>query len=116
MFRKKPDLDEEGFVATAVPAAGLAEGEMLPIKIGKRRLVLARVTGEVVAFDDTCPHGAASLATGGLRDELVCCPDHGYCFNMIDGSLAWPADEPYRLRRFATKIVNGLVRVHPEPL
>jgi nitrite reductase/ring-hydroxylating ferredoxin subunit len=115
MFRRKPPVDSEGYVDSGVVITTLAESEMTRVKLHGRVLVLTLLEGSAVAFGDTCPHGAASLAKGSLQGRQVCCADHGYCFDIVTGRLNWPPDEPYRLRLHAVKVEDGRVKVRLEP-
>ena len=115
MFRRKISVDSEGYVDSGVALAALAESEMMRVKVHGRVLVLTLLEGSPVAFGDVCPHGAASLAAGSLRGRQVCCADHGYCFDIVSGRIAWPPDEPYRLRLHAVKVQDGRVKIRLEP-
>lgn len=114
MLWRKEKPDQDGYYATAIAVGELEEGQMAQVKVGARRVVVARVEGELYAFDDTCPHGAASLGDGQLAGRQVCCPQHGYCFDVRSGALRWPEDEPYRLRRYELKVEGGQVKVKLE--
>lgn len=115
MFRRRKAVDNKGFADTGIRAAALRAGEMVRVSVHGQRLILTLLDGVPVAFSETCPHGAASLAGGSLRGALVCCPDHGYCFDMRNGRIDWPPDEPYRLPCYAVKVENGSVKIRPEP-
>lgn len=115
MFRRKPAADSEGYVDSGLMMSALAEGEMTRVKVHGRALVLTLLEGAPLAFGDTCPHGAASLAQGSLRERQVCCADHGYCFDIVNGRLSWPPDGPYRLRLHSVKVEDGRIKVRLEP-
>lgn len=115
MFRRKDKTDADGFFLTAVGLGELTEGQMVRVKVGGTAVVLTLLDGEVAAFGDTCPHGAASLAAGTLRGQLVCCADHGYCFDIGHGRIVWPEDEVYRLRLYEAEVQDGRIKVRPLP-
>lgn len=115
MFRKSSPPDQEGYYNAHVKPEEIAEGHMKKVTVAGIAIVLTRLNGQIVAFPDTCPHGAASLAKGMLSGSKICCSDHGYCFDIRTGALLWPDDEPYRLRRVQTKIVDGEIRLQPPP-
>lgn len=53
-------------------------GDLTPIRIGDRRLMLVRDQGRIRLTDATCPHRGADLARGGVLDRgCVVCPFHG---------------------------------------
>ncbi len=51
-----------------------------PITLGRRR------DGSVFALRDICPHRAAPLSAGELKDDTVECPYHGWRFSVTDGA------------------------------
>ena len=113
MFRRKKTTDADGFLETGVEEEEIVEGQMVRVKAGGTAIVLASLDGTIAAFGDTCPHGAASLSAGSLRGRQVCCPEHGYCFDIGHGRIVWPEDEVYRLHRYEAKVENGRIKVRP---
>lgn len=59
----------------------------LPVTLLDERLVIARLAGEIVAFDDQCPHRGAALSVGWIADEQLVCPYHGWRYGS-DGACA----------------------------
>jgi 3-phenylpropionate/trans-cinnamate dioxygenase ferredoxin subunit len=68
--------------------------------------------GELFALEDTCSHGAASLAEGGL-DEAACtleCPQHGSLFDLRTGRpLSLPAYVPQET--FPVRVQDGVIKL-----
>ena len=91
-----------GAFVPVASAADLSEGEMRAFEVGGQRVAVARVSGSLHAFDDTCTHRLCSLADGDLEEATVTCPCHGSQFDVTTGKvLNPPATEPvpvYRLR------------------
>ncbi len=76
--------------ADEIDAAGVDELEvdqMKLLRIGGRRVVLARTENGHVAFDDRCTHKGGSLADGTLACGTVQCPWHGSQFNVQSGEV-----------------------------
>ncbi len=111
LFGKKQKPDADGFYETGISAEGVAAHTLTLVKINGKQVVVASAEGKMVAFDDECPHAAASLSDGELHRWKVICPDHGYCFDVRSGRINWPEDEVYRLKRYEIKVVDGLVKV-----
>lgn len=109
-FLKAARPDAEGFFE-ATAADSVQPNAMIKVKIEGRQVVLTRYEGQLYAFSAICPHAAADLSQGTLNRWKVCCPDHGYCFDVRSGRLLWPEDEPYGLRRYPVKEENGIVKV-----
>jgi nitrite reductase/ring-hydroxylating ferredoxin subunit/uncharacterized membrane protein len=80
-----------------VPVADAGElepNQMRLVRLGDRRLVLARTEEGWVAFDDRCPHRGGSLAGGLMACGTVTCPWHGSQFDVGSGAVrAGPAED-----------------------
>jgi len=72
----------------AAKASALTEGSMTKAMVEGRAVLLARLSGEVYALDNKCPHMGGSLADGKLEEGLVVCPRHGAAFEVKTGKLA----------------------------
>jgi nitrite reductase/ring-hydroxylating ferredoxin subunit/uncharacterized membrane protein len=72
----------------------LKPGHMKLLRIGDRRVVLARTADGYTAFDDGCTHRGGSLAGGVLIDGTVQCLWHGSQFDVGSGHVrCGPAKE-----------------------
>jgi nitrite reductase/ring-hydroxylating ferredoxin subunit/uncharacterized membrane protein len=82
--------------------------QMKLLRMGDRRIVLARTEQGYVAFDDRCPHRGGSLAGGSMMCGTVQCPWHGSQFDARTGAVkAGPADrgiETYRVEQHGNEI------------
>jgi nitrite reductase/ring-hydroxylating ferredoxin subunit len=75
-------------------------------------VVVVRHRGELLAFEQACPHAGASLADGALHAGTVICPHHNARFRLRDGKvLAGSARRP--LRCFEVEEVGAEVVVRP---
>jgi nitrite reductase/ring-hydroxylating ferredoxin subunit len=80
-------------------AKSVAPGEMQVFDVAGTKVNVARVGGQLHAFDDTCTHKACSLAKGKLDGTTVTCPCHGSQFDVTSGAvLRGPAQQPVRSR------------------
>ncbi len=90
----EPLLPETDTLAVAA-ADELKVDQMKLLRIGDRRIVLARTTRGHVAFDDRCTHKGGSLADGSLVCGVVQCPWHGSQFDAATGEVKeGPAADP----------------------
>jgi nitrite reductase/ring-hydroxylating ferredoxin subunit/uncharacterized membrane protein len=84
--------------------------QMKLLKVGDRRIVLARTAEGYVAFQDRCPHRGGSLAGGQMMCGTVQCPWHGSQFDVTNGDLrAGPAEEGIAV--FQVRVEDGRVKV-----
>ena len=109
-FKTKATPDDDGFFET-VPAESVQPNQMAAVHINGQKLILTRWESKIYAFAAECPHAAADLADGWVSKWKVICPDHEYCFDIRSSRITWPEDENYRLKMFAVKEVDGLVKV-----
>ena len=63
----------------------IAEGKGKAFDVGKKRIAIFQVDGQLHAIDDACPHAGASLAEGYLEDGNVGCPWHYAEFELATG-------------------------------
>lgn len=61
------------------------EGEMRSVNLGVVDVVLCNVDGELVAYEDRCPHLANPLSAGVLRDRVLTCAAHEWEFDARTG-------------------------------
>ena len=70
--------------------------ELLPERIkqvvvdGRPPIALYNLDGRIYATDDTCTHGAASLADGDVEGDEVVCPFHLGAFDIRSGDPTRP--------------------------
>ncbi len=58
----------------------------------ERRLVIARLNNEIVAFDDRCVHRGASMALGAIEDGCLRCAYHGWLYDNDGVIVEVPAN------------------------
>ena len=83
------------FIPVAAPGE-LQEGDVKPVDLGGREILVAVVDGERYAFARQCPHEATDLlgnceimAGGQLR-----CDGHSYCYDLRSGQCLAPPGGP----------------------
>lgn len=66
----------------------LPEGEIKLVQVGGIRVCLVRLSEEVYAFQQLCPHQSASLVDGRINAfGQVICPLHHYRFDIKTGDV-----------------------------
>jgi p-cumate 2,3-dioxygenase ferredoxin subunit len=87
----------------------LGEAEVKRVVLADgRALAVYRIDGQFFATDDTCTHGAASLADGYIEDGQIECPFHSGRFEIRTGQpSAHPCTEA--LRTYKVTVENGAV-------
>ena len=65
----------------------IARGKMLRREIAGEPINIGRTAeGDLFAMRDICPHRAAPLSAGCIKDGTVECPYHGWRFGIDDGA------------------------------
>jgi nitrite reductase/ring-hydroxylating ferredoxin subunit len=87
----------------------------VPLRFGKRveiddeEIVLMRHKGNIIAFENSCPHQRTNrLHEGMILEDEIECPLHGWRFNVFDGSMV---ARTVRLRVYACRVEGDMVIV-----
>lgn len=104
--------------APSVPvgdASALREGETLRADIDGTIVTVARVGGQVCAFQEFCTHRFGPLSEGKLEGHNVVCPWHRSSFDVRTGHVtSGPAK--INLRTFRAEIRDGRIWIEaPKP-
>ena len=86
--------------ARVIPASELRDGELIPVEIDGRPVVLVRHAGTFYAVQNNCSHKDFPLSEAGFdpRDEVLVCAWHGGCFDLRTGeAVVPPATEPVEI-------------------
>jgi uncharacterized membrane protein/nitrite reductase/ring-hydroxylating ferredoxin subunit len=89
---------------TVATRGELQVDQMKLLRVGGKRIVLARTESGYVAFDDRCTHKGGSLAGGVVICGTVQCLWHGSQFDVTTGALkAGPATAAIRVYKLIEK-------------
>ena len=77
-------MNKDGFVPS-IKESELKEGQMKPVRVKGRPILLVRIGGEVFGVSNRCPNAGCSFEGGILKDYLVMCPCHGWKFDVRNG-------------------------------
>jgi multimeric flavodoxin WrbA/nitrite reductase/ring-hydroxylating ferredoxin subunit len=96
----QPDWHELGDLET------LAKRPLHEVVIGRTRLAVAYVNGELSAVSGVCNHVGGPLGKGTLEGDYVVCPWHQWRFHRATGR-GEPGFEDDAVPAYATKVENG---------
>jgi methionine sulfoxide reductase heme-binding subunit len=82
--------------------------------LGGERIAVFRYDGQVAAVSNVCRHQGGPLGEGRVLDGCITCPWHGYQYRPEDGCSPAPFSE--RVTTYRTRVIQGVVWVHPTPL
>jgi phenylpropionate dioxygenase-like ring-hydroxylating dioxygenase large terminal subunit len=101
---------ENRFVAVA-PIGEVPSHRPLRASVGGRAICLLRDSaGEIIAFEDRCPHRGHPLSEGICADGVLRCALHGWEFAVPGGEAVSPR-APFGLQLLATRLRDGIVEV-----
>jgi nitrite reductase/ring-hydroxylating ferredoxin subunit len=81
------------------------------LRVGSRRIVVARTADGYAAFDDRCTHRGGPLSDGVLACGVVQCPWHGSQFDVRTGDVRHgPATSG--IETYEVDVRDGRIRVH----
>jgi nitrite reductase (NADH) small subunit/3-phenylpropionate/trans-cinnamate dioxygenase ferredoxin subunit len=83
------------------------------VELRGRLIALFRRGEAVHAIDDACPHMGGPLSEGGLFDQCVMCPWHGWRFDVVTGEWI-DAHQPNAVRCYAVKVEDDVVSINAD--
>jgi len=93
-----------------ISESALDEGDSLRLDINDTIVTVAKVDGQVYAFQEFCTHRFGPLSEGTFDGTTVRCPWHGSCFDMRTGKVTdGPAKED--IRAFEVEVRDGQARI-----
>ena len=108
--KSKPQPDEEGYYP-AIPVDEVTEDSATRLTVNGQAILVTKYEGNFYAFSAFCPHAAGDLAAGQLYKGRIDCPEHAYRFDICNGRILWPPDEPYRLKTYPLKVAQGKIHI-----
>jgi toluene monooxygenase system ferredoxin subunit len=94
---------------TTVSLEELWDGEMRPIVVENKRLLLLRVGNEVRVWEDRCAHLGVPLSEGKLEGRVLTCSAHGWQYDALTGDGINP--KRACLRRCPVEFDGDVVRI-----
>ena len=75
------------------------------------RVAIARVEGELFAFQDTCPHREGSLSEGDFEGYVIHCPLHAWPFDVRSGLC--PIIRGAKIRVYPVRVAGDEIQLAP---
>ena len=98
-------------VLTTVAKAGeIAVGQLKPVTVQGKHLLVCHAESGFYVIDDTCSHDDGPLADGWLEGKEIECPRHGARFDVTSGRvICLPAAVP--INSYKTVVDGDEVKV-----
>lgn len=88
----------------------IKENQTIVVEIKERNIMVAKINGEIYAFDNNCTHENIPLTGGQIFNGQIQCPHHGARFDIKTGKATqFPA--VMELKTYEIKIENEDVMV-----
>jgi len=110
--RLKAQSAAEGFVQVC-RVSEIPEKRARIVSAQGERIAVFRYDGKVSAVSNVCRHQNGPLGEGRIVDGCITCPWHGYQYTPDSGASPPPFTD--KVATFQTKVVDGIVLVHPCP-
>lgn len=92
----------------------LEPGDVTPVSVGSRQLVIYDAPDGLYATAAMCTHAGAPLCDGYLDGHVIECPLHQGGFDIRDGRALW-APVTRALRTYPVRVRDGRVEVRLPP-
>lgn len=112
-LRRRDRSETDGWLKVA-DVADMEDARAKIVRPEKGEAIAVFRDGNTVsAVSNVCRHQGGPLGEGKIVDGCITCPWHGFQYRMEDGQSPPPFTE--RIATYATRIVDGVVYVNPEP-
>jgi nitrite reductase/ring-hydroxylating ferredoxin subunit len=101
-------FDAVSALLTAKPVGSFRDAQHFIIEGGPYRVLVARTTDGLRAYDARCPHYGVDLSDGGCDAETVYCPACAIGFDLCSGRSPTPS---LKLLTLAIRDSNGRIEV-----
>jgi len=107
------ETSHDGFIE-ACPLDAVPEGGAKIVCLNTERVAIFKHHQRPAAISNVCRHQGGPLGEGRIIGGCVTCPWHGYQYLPDTGASPPPFQE--RVSTFRTRVIDGIVWVHPDPL
>ena len=90
----------------------LQEGTMKLVRVEGYPVLLIKLSGQIFAIDNRCPHMGCGLSDGELDGLVIVCPCHDWRFDLKTDE--YEDDSSIKLTAFEWKIESGKIWVKLE--
>lgn len=101
--------DDENMFAPVMDESDLKEGSMKLVDVDGTPVLLVKVSGEIFAIDNRCPHMGCGFSGGFLDGYVIVCPCHDWRFDLRTGE--YEEEKEMQLTKFECKRESGKIWV-----
>ncbi len=104
--------DAESVWVPVLEANELHEGSMKLVDVEGSPVLLIKVSGQIFAIDNRCPHMSCGFSGGSLDGYVIICPCHDWHFDLRTGE--YEEAKEMKLVKYEWKIESGKVWIKLE--
>ncbi len=104
--------DEQDLWVPILSANELQEDSMKLVDVEGSPVLLVKVSGQVFAIDNRCPHMGCGFSGGKLDGYVIVCPCHDWRFDLRTGE--YEEAEEMKLIKYDWKIESGKIWIKLE--
>ncbi len=105
-------MSEEDYFVPVLDEEELQEGSMKLVTIEGTPVLLVKVSGQIFAIDNRCPHMGCGFSGGSLDGYWIICPCHDWRFDLRTGE--YEEQKEIKLVFYDWKIKAGKICVKVE--
>ncbi len=95
--------------AVSIKEAQIPEGKFRAVRVRGKPLLFLKVSGQIYAVSNYCPHMGCALQGGTLEGYILMCGCHGWKFDIRTG--AYLENPSTKLTCYPCKVENGKIYV-----
>ncbi len=97
---------------TIINDSELAEGKPIAVKAGGKPVVILKISGELFALKNECPHLGCRMHRGDLSGYLLTCPCHDWVFDVRTGEFITAPE--IKMPVYPVKTSDGKIMIRME--
>ena len=104
--------EEDDFFVPVLGEKELQESAMKLVKVDVTPVLLVKVSGQIFAIDNRCPHMGCGFSGGSVDGYMLICPCHDWRFDLRTGE--YEDNKDMKLTFYEWKIKAGKIYVKVE--
>jgi nitrite reductase/ring-hydroxylating ferredoxin subunit len=105
-------MSDESVWVPVLEANELQDGSMKLVDAEGTPVLLVKVSGQIFAIDNRCPHMSCGFSGGSLDGHVIICPCHDWRFDLLTGE--YEEIKEMKLVKHEWKIQSGKIWIKLE--
>jgi nitrite reductase/ring-hydroxylating ferredoxin subunit len=105
-------MSDESVWVPVLEANELQDGSMKLVDAEGTPVLLVKVSGQIFAIDNRCPHMSCGFSGGSLDGHVIICPCHDWRFDLLTGE--YEEIKEMKLVKYEWKVESGKIWIKLE--